>query len=461
MRVRSRLILIPRLVGLLAISALGGGFAFGQTQDAADGGVAPESVIELGDPHASPSERIFVFPPFHPALRYARGSSSDVMTKLNDDLRNGTAALTFDPATGYLKAALAVLGVLPESQSVVFSRTSLQKRFISPRTPRAIFFNDDVSVGFIPGAPLLEIAVTGGSGTVFYAIEQRDVPLPQFARRDECLTCHISRNTLSIPGMLLRSMPTDAHGQIMPWLGNGYSDHSTPFEDRWAGWYVTGRTDRVKHLGNLRVSDAAAPDAPLHPTASALANLASNVDADRYPSSTSDIAALMVMTHQMHMTNLIVRAGVDARLLAQQSFDAASKAYARAMLDTNARAVVDYMLFVDEAPMEGPIQTSSAFAAKFESLGPFDERGRSLRHLQLRDRLLTYPCSYMIYSSAFVNLPPDARDAIYRRLWTVLSGAGDDARYRKLFLSDRRAIIEILRETKSDLPDYFKTGASR
>ena len=70
---------------------------------------------------------------------------------------------------------------------------------------------------------------------------------------------------------------------------------------------------------------------------------------------------------------------------------------------------------------------------------------------------MKYPCSYLIYSPAFDALPPLAKDPIYRRLWTVLSGQEQDPRYRTaLSLADRRAIVEILRDTKKDLPPYFQ-----
>ena len=88
--------------------------------------------------------------------------------------------------------------------------------------------------------------------------------------------------------------------------------------------------------------------------------------------------------------------------------------------------------------------------------GPGDGAGRSLRQLSLDRRLLRYPCSYMIYSAAFDALPAVAKEAVYQRLWTVLSGGDAAARYASLSTSDRRAIIEILRATKVDLPAYFK-----
>jgi hypothetical protein len=121
-----------------------------------------------------------------------------------------------------------------------------------------------------------------------------------------------------------------------------------------------------------------------------------------------------------------------------------------------AHELVDYLVFVDEAPLPSPVKGSSVFAEAFAARGPADRRGRSLRQLDLERRLLRYPCSYMIYSAAFDALPDEAKEAVYRRLWQVLSGDGQSPKYARLSPADRQAIIEILRDTKSDLPAYFR-----
>jgi hypothetical protein len=114
------------------------------------------------------------------------------------------------------------------------------------------------------------------------------------------------------------------------------------------------------------------------------------------------------------------------------------------------------MLFVDEAPLANPIQGTSGFAEKFSSGGPHDIKGRSLRQLDLKRRLMRYPCSYM----AFDGLPGEARTAIYERMWQILSGSDKNAEYARLSLADRQAIVEILRETKKDSRDYIQPPAN-
>ena len=164
-----------------------------------------------------------------------------------------------------------------------------------------------------------------------------------------------------------------------------------------------------------------------------------------------------VFDHQLRMMNLLTRIGWESRTLAHEGRSQAAIATA---LRNTAVEVVDYMLFVDEAPLSG-VRGSSGFAESFSARGPRDSKGRSLRDLDLQRRLFTYPCSYMIYSAAFEQLPSAAKSAVYARLWEVLSGAGRAPKSSRLSPADRNQIIEILRETKKDLPASFTLRPSR
>jgi hypothetical protein len=195
-------------------------------------------------------------------------------------------------------------------------------------------------------------------------------------------------------------------------------------------------------------------------------SLKSRFETQAYLSPHSDIVALMVLDHQAHMTNLLTRMGWETRLaLHQEQLMQNSPDYppdqdpdllSHRLADA-AREFVDYLLFIDEATLTGKIQGTSGFAEKFAAQGPRDGQGRSLRQFDLEKRLFRYPCSFMIYSRAFDGLPAEAREAIYQRMWRVLSGEEKGERYARLSLSDRRDIVEILRETKKGLPDYFQS----
>jgi hypothetical protein len=183
---------------------------------------------------------------------------------------------------------------------------------------------------------------------------------------------------------------------------------------------------------------------PARAEARTLKSLDEVIDTAGYPAHTSDVVALMVLDHQAHMMNLITRTGWEGRLA--QNGDA--KQVAR--VDEAAVDLVDYLLFVYEAPLTSRVRGTSGFAEKFAAMGPADPQGRSLRQLDLDKRLLKYPCSYMIYSAAFDGMPPNAKAAVYRRLSRVLSGQEKGEPYSHIAAADRQAVLEILRATKKD-----------
>jgi len=391
----------------------------------------------------------FQAPSSHPAIGYATRPPRDRVLQLNRRLDAGTARLTFSPGNGYLQSVLAGLDVPVESQTLVFSLTSAQADLINPRNPRALFFNDAVAVGWVRGADLLELAVQDpAQGAIFYTLEQKAAAKPRFVRQtDECLLCHLTWDTLAVPGFLTMStfpMSDDPKAYASGVL----VEQRTPLLQRWGGWYVTGKVDPVRHLGNLPVIRPAAEIAKPAPPTPHLATVDGKFDTTGYLSRYSDVTALMVLNHQAHMSNLLTRLGWETRLVEYEHRPADRVREA-------AGDLVDYMLFVDEAPIGRKLEGSSGFAEKFMALGPRDSKGRSLRQLNLDLRLMQYPCSYMIYSEAFDALPAAAKAAAYDRLWQVLSGQDKDKKY-KLSLVDRQAIVEILRETKKDLPAFFQ-----
>ena len=338
------------------------------------------------------------------------------------------------------------LHVPRESQIAVFSPTSFQADKINAQNPRAIFFNDTVAVGWVRGG-LLEVAAQDPKlGSIFYALEQKPAERPQFTRPSEdCLVCHRSWDTFAVPGIFVLSTfpPLTKNG----YASGGVSDQRTPLVERWAGWYVTGRPGRNRHMGNKPVPtrDDTTPTV-------AIDSLEGRIDLKGYPTPYSDIVALMVFEHQTRMTNLLTYLAWSTRVA---QFDRTPQT----ALDGAVRELVDYLLFVDEAPLVSKIEGTSGFAEMFQAQGPRDAKGRSLRQFDLTTRLMRYPCSYMIYSPAFEALPPVARDAVYNRMWQILSGAEKQSPYSRLSAADRRAIVEILRETRTGLPGYFQAAA--
>jgi hypothetical protein len=393
---------------------------------------------------AGPLESSFFDGRAHPAIAYDVRPANDAVARLDRALEAGEARLEFEPASGYLRALLRTLQIDTDTQLAVFSKTSLQSPVINPGNPRTIFFNDSVAVAW-PRGGFIEIAAQDPSqGVAFYMLEQRQAVAPRFRREPTCLTCHVSYATLNVPGPMIRSVATASNGAPLSYLANATVDHRTPFEERWAGWFVTGTTAGLRHLGNTTVARID-PNAAATPATAPLASMASRLDTDGYLTPHSDIAALLVFGHQMHMMNLITRIGWQTRVALADGAPDAARSLAAAAVE-----FVDYLLFVDEARLPAPVKGASGFAERFSALGPRDRRGRSLRELDLQTRILKYPCSYLIYAPAFDALPAESKAAIYARLSDVLSSKVTGARYQRLSAADRQAILEILRDTKPD-----------
>lgn len=349
----------------------------------------------------------------HPAISDRGIVLNDAVTLLARDVASGAAKLSFDGPQGYLRSVLDHLHVPVESQILVFSKTGVQNAHTSPDNPRALYFNDRVIVGYIPGAPLLEMASHDPrQGVIFHTLKQ-DSWLPgEFARPERCLSCHVSANSLDVPGILVRSMYAGIDGRSMPQLGSFLVDHRSPLEQRWGGWYVTGTHGSARHMGNAFVVDGARPEAAISEATLNRLQLDPRVNTAAYPAATSDIAALLVFDHQGRAMNLLTRLGWETRVAAADG----RLDFAKGDLHEVLRETVDYLLFVDEARLASPIGGSSAFSRVFPLAGPRDRRGRSLRDLDLQTRLFKYRCSYMIYSPAFDALPAEARAAVFARL---------------------------------------------
>lgn len=392
----------------------------------------------------------------HPAIRYTDGPRNDAVTALNRALQSGGVELEFEPGGGYLRSLLDALEVPVESQVTVFSETSFQARWVTPESPRAIYFNDTVAVGWVRGADVLEVAsLDPTQGVGFYSLDQQPADRPELRRNEQCLACHLSWDTLGVPGLMTLNtlpLPDDPNAYAVGWV----TDHRSPLEDRWGSWWVTGAPPTLRHLGNRTEPFEYVPGGG--DPAPVLDTLDGVVDLDGYPTPYSDLVALLVLEHRNHMTNLLVRLGWQARV-EDRPAAAGGRPPRRGdgpALEDTAAEVVDYLLFVDEAPLPPGIVSTSGFAEAYSAEGPFDGRGRSLHQLDLEGRLLRYPCSPLVYADAFDALPARALDAVYRRMWTVLSGAAAEPRYERLPRADRMAVVEILRGTKPNLPDYFQ-----
>ncbi|MGE0759966.1 MAG: hypothetical protein AB7O38_23325 [Pirellulaceae bacterium] len=400
-------------------------------------------------------------------IEYSKAAADNCITRLQQQLERGETEFDYDERLGYLKSLLAALQVPVESQMLVFSKTSLQRNRISPRTPRAIYFSDEVYIGFCQSGDVLEIsAVDPKLGTVFYTLDQHDQKKPRFTRQtDSCLICHSSSRTDGVPGHVVRSLFVDPSGQPILSAGSNTVDHTTPMAERWGGWYVTGEHGDQKHLGNLVIRGRDVPRPVENDEGLNVTELADRFAVDRYLSPHSDIVALMVLEHQALVHNRLTKAGYAVRqaLHYEAMMNKALGEPSDHRLDSTTRRIqgagddlVEALLMVDEAELTAPNEGASGFATNLSQRGPRDHHGRSLRDFDLRQRMFKYPCSYLIYSRAFDELPDEMRDYVWRRLWQVLAENEDPETFAHLTVEDKRAIVEIIRQTKDGLPQYWK-----
>ena len=402
-------------------------------------------------------EDTFYIPLDNKAIKYADTPVDDPVYHLEERVEKGQTKLDYEQnGLGYLPSVLQHLGVPVDSQIMVFSQTSFQARRVSPHRPRAIYFNDDVSVGFVQDGEAVELAALDPrQGVILYTLGAEQSNPPDFARRDDCLTCHQGGPSLGVPGFIVSSVYPSMSGLRGEHTGGFETDDRTDLEDRWGGWYVSGKLGAQKHLGNF-IPDPDRPDALKERQPEDVDALDGFFDTSPYLSNVSDVVALMTLEHQAHMANLITRIGWDTRIAQSEGKLEASQT----KLDSEIDDMVRYMLFAEAAPIKYPIQGASTFSKTFPERGPRDKQGRSLRDFDLHTRLFKYPLSYMIYSRAFDAMPDWARNRIYQKLYDVLTGKNTDPKFAKLTPGDRQAVLEIVRDTKSNVPTYWKTAAS-
>jgi hypothetical protein len=324
---------------------------------------------------------------------------------------------------------------------LVFSATSFQTGLISARNPRAIYFNEDNYVGFVPDGKLEVLSVDPQLGPIFHLVHS--VPRSTLLRSERsarCINCHAPEEKGGIPVLVVESMVPGLSGGGEKSFRTDATGHSIPLSERMGGWHVTGA--KFAHRGNLLMETKAGltRDIPLPP--------GKLFSWDRYPVKTSDALAHLLHEHQLGFINRCVEA--------RYRLESGSMSNREKELDFQASELLRYALFTDEAQIPaGGIQADPAFRQAFLDRRIPDSKGLSLRDLDLSNRLFKYRCSYMIYSNAFTGLPEDLKKRFFSRLHSVLISANPKDSH--LSLPERRALIGILSETLPDLVSLWGT----
>jgi hypothetical protein len=390
---------------------------------------------------------------------------TDKGTELDAALQSAQFSLPGGPDLLAVRAVLKELKIPESSQTLVFSKTSLQKTMISPWNPRALYFNDECYAGWVPGGMMEFAMIDPVLGPIFYLLDfhRPDRARPKLDRPQNCLDCHGSNMTNRLPGLMIRSVFPDKEGGVLFQAGTSLIDHTSPIDTRWGGWFVTGNHGSATHRGNAFASELRG-NVTLDTTQSAnQQSLEHFFTIKNYPRGTSDIVSLMVLEHQIMMSGRLTEASYDIRaaIVRQKALRAELGdpptdelvGTAKIIAESHATKVLDALLFKDEAELPlGGIQGHPDFQRDFRASHPSTPDGQSLAEFHLGNRLFRHRCSYLIYSRQWTALPGPFQNLLMEKLHSILKASEPPPEYRYLSKEERGNILNILCCTMPGLP---------
>jgi hypothetical protein len=382
-----------------------------------------------------------------PPHLYRQSAPRDRFTRFKSEVESGKVTLDQSSEKGFLTSLLKELDIPASSQMLLFSTTSLQLGLITPSNPRALYFNDEIYLGFIPGGRIEIISVDPDLGAIFYIFDIPKDGRPLRPERSErCMNCHASEDTGFVPGLVVKSVVPGPGGGSLTAYRTAQTGHGIPLEQRFGGWYLTGQRDFTNHWGNLtgRLTAQGMIKNPIEP--------GKLFRYDRYPVASSDLLPQLLHEHQAGFVNRVVEATYRARTYLHAGKGQLNTEQA-VELDRQAEIITRYLLFADEAALPaGGVEGDPAFKEDFQRHRRATAAGASLKDLDLRTRLLKHRCSYMIYTSSFTGLPPVMKERVHRRLAAALHVEKPDPQFAYLPATEKRAIRGILQETLAGLP---------
>ena len=379
--------------------------------------------------------------------RYFQRTAVDRFSRRIPELAAGGLPLDRSSERAFLKSLLRALDIPESSQLLVFSNTSLQLSLINPDNPRALYFSDDLYLGYVPGGKIEVATLDAELGAVFYIF---DIPrsdsrvVVERARR--CMNCHANEDTLKVPGLSVKSVAPGPGGGSLDTFHPGQSGHTQPLAERFGGWYVTGTGGFDGHWGNRmgRLYQGELSATPLEP--------GTRFSFERYPVATSDLLAHLLHEHQVGGVNRLIRAQYRFRELRHRNGGSVPQDLPPD-LETELADLLGYLLFAQEAPLPASgIPGNPALREGFARNRKVVD-GHSLKDLDLRTRLLRFRCSYLVHTPFFEGLDADLRRRILRDLDHALSPEKRNAASRHLSDSEAAVIRTILRATVPGFPN--------
>lgn len=409
-----------------------------------------------------PSARAQAFNDFElPPHNYYKRTAEDEMSRLIAKWKDGRHDFGAETGLPALEKLLVDLDVPVSSQVLVFSRTSLQRDLISPENPRAMYFNEDIHVAWMPGGKIEVNSFDANTGGMFYFEKPPKNPGERvgFEQPRGCFGCHGGSATNFLPGPLARSNFTDKTGRRLRGVpGHNRIGHAIPFENRWGGYFVTNAPPTLEHMGNGFAERAgreiSIPDSSRRSTA----DLSEFFDPEKLLRPDSDVLPLMLFDHQIEFHNLLLEALYRHRTLEYYTAEnnGVPPTGMPEKVDKHFDKLVRYLLFADEISLAGhDFEPGPDFVAEFRRNRKEDSTGESLKDFDLDTRLFENRCSYMIHSRSFDEAPQEMKNRVYDRLWSILSSEQAPEDYRYLGDDERRRILAILRATKTDLPEEW------
>lgn len=382
-----------------------------------------------------------------PPHDYWKRTPHDRFSRWMTNLNTGRIPLDYTSEKAFVASVLKSLDIPMSSQMLVFSTTSLQLSLISPRSPRAIYFNEDVYLGYVVGGKIEVVSVDPDLGGVFYIFDiPRNGYPPHPERATRCMNCHAREDTGYVPGPVIKSVVPGPRGGSLKAFRQEQSGHGIPLDQRFGGWYVTGLANFTNHWGNHigNSTPQGVQRVPIPP--------GTQFNYDRYLVPHSDVLPQLLHEHQVGFVNRAVEATYRTRTHLAEGNGKLTPAHATE-LDQQARALTRYLLFADEVPLPaGGVAGDTEFKREFASVRRIGPGGASLKDFELRTRLFQHRCSYMIYSLAFQGLPPEMKQRVFTRLGQALDTAKPDKEYAYLPAAERQSIRGILKATLPELP---------
>lgn len=386
-----------------------------------------------------------------PPHSYLDHAPKDRFTKIYERLLTGKEEVDTSSDRAFLISLLKALDIPVSSQILVFSATSLQSEMINPRNPRALYFNEDTYLGWVPGGRVEVIGIDPEFGPIFYVFDRlRSGSLPRVDRSLKCFNCHAGTATQHLPGLIAESVLVSMAGSSLETYRHDVQGHQIPLEDRFGGWILTGNHNlRSNHAntagrsqgGRLEKFDAS-PGRFYDPSIHLLP--------------TSDILPQMIHEHQLGFENRVFQAHY---LVRQRLHEGKGRLTSEAQkeIEDKATEIARYTLFADEAqlPPQG-IEGDPGFVKDFLRNKRPAASGLSLKDLDLRTHLFKHRCSYMLYTDSWKSLPQMFKDRVYYRMAEALRDANNPKEMAHLGMEEKRAIRQILKETMDDLPVWWR-----